>query len=111
MRTESRDSRWELVPLVYEVETERDAASLEYSACSNQDYRVIVSHGYFKLPANMLTTCVLQSAGTPTKRAFDVNLRCLNGLFRSCRFDELAPSAWADYSAKDGGTGTRDPYK
>jgi hypothetical protein len=61
-------------------------------------------------PANMLGACVLQSAGTPMKRAFDVHLRCLNGLFRSCRFDELAPSAWADYSANDG-TGTRDPHK
>jgi hypothetical protein len=113
LRMESPDSSGyrHLVPLGYEVETRKDAASLEYGACSNQDYRVIVSHGYFTLPADMLTTCVLQSAGTPTKRAFDVNLRCLNGFFRSCRFDELAPSAWADYSAKDGGTGTRDPHK
>ena len=99
-----------LVPLGYEVWTRRDAASFELGCNFSQDYGVYVSHAYPKLPANMLTTCVVQSAGTPTKRAFDVNLRCLNGLFRSCRFDELAPSAWADYSAKDG-IGTRDPHK
>ena len=52
---------------------------------------------------------IVQSAGIPVKRAFDVHLRCLNGLFRSCRFDDLAPSAWADSSAKDG-TGTADPH-
>ena len=97
-----------MVPLGYEVETRRDAAGFEGRACSNQEYRVYVSHGYFKFPENALHTCVLQSAGVPMKRAFDVHLRCLNGLFRSCRFDELAPSAWADYSGKDGGTGFRD---
>jgi hypothetical protein len=107
LRMESPDSRGyrHFVPLGYEVWTRRDATGFEGRACGNQEYRVYVSHGYPKLPANMLTTCVLQSAGAPTKRAFDVNLRCLNGLFRSCRFDELAPSAWADYSAKGGGTG------
>ena len=109
-RMEKLDSRSELVPVGYEVEPRRDAASFDY-ACLNQDYRVYVDHGVFKFPANMLHTCVLQSAGIPVNRAFDVHLRCLNGLFRSCRFDELAPSAWADYSAKDGGTGSRDPYK
>jgi hypothetical protein len=93
------------VPLGYEVWTRRDAASFELGCNFSQDYGVYVSHGYFKLPANMLTTCVVQSAGIPVKRAFDVHLRCLNGLFRSCRFDEMAPLAWADYSAKDGGTG------
>jgi hypothetical protein len=99
-----------LAPLGYGVETRRDVASFESSACSNQEYRVYVSHGVFKFPAYALETCVVQSAGIPVKRAFDVHLRCLNSLFRSCRFDELAPSAWADYSAKDG-TGTRDPHK
>jgi hypothetical protein len=101
-----------LIPLGYKVETVlRDSASFE-DHCHNQDYRVYLDHGHrVKLPQNMLHTCVLQSAGIPAKRAFDVNLRCLNGLFRSCRFDELAPSAWADYSAEGGGTGTRDPYK
>jgi hypothetical protein len=111
LRMESSDFGRQLVPLGYEVETLRDSASLN-RMCVNQDYRVYLEHCHLgKLPQNMLHTCVVQSARTPTKRAFDVNLRCLNGLFRSCRFDELAPSAWADYSAKDGGTGTRDPYK
>jgi hypothetical protein len=105
----------QLVPLGYGVGTRREAASDEYSlppACwpgRNQDYRVYVSQGYFKLPANALDTCVVQSAKVPMKRAFDVHLGCLNNPFRNCRFDELAPSAWADYSAKDG-TGTGDPH-
>ncbi len=100
----------QLVPLGYGVETRRDAASFEYGPCSSQDYQVWVSHGGFKFPANELATCVVQSAGVPVKRAFDVHLSCLNNPFRNCRFDELAPSAWADYSAKDG-TGTRGPHK
>ena len=108
LRIEGLDSGRRLVPLGYEVDTRRDPASFEYR-CASQDYRVYVSHGHpVKLPANMLHTCVSQSARIPVKRAFDVHPRCLNGLFRSCRFDELAPSAWADYSAKDSGTGSRD---
>lgn len=100
-----------LVPLGYDVGTRRDAASFELE-CNNfsGDYRVYVSHGHSKFPANMLNSCVVQSAGIPVKRAFDVHLRCFNNLFRSCRFDELAPSAWADYSANDGRS-TPDPHK
>ena len=95
-----------LVPLGYDVGTRSDAASFELE-CRNfsQDDRVYVSH--WRSLENMLTTCVLQSARVPVKRAFDVHLRCFNNLFRRCSFDELAPSAWADYSAKDG-TDTRD---
>jgi hypothetical protein len=100
----------QLVPRGYGVATRRDAASFGGGPCSSQDYDVWVSHGGFKFPANELATCVVQSAGVPVKRAFDVHLSCLNNPFRNCRFDELAPSAWADYSAKDG-TGTRDPHK
>jgi hypothetical protein len=101
----------QLIPLGYGVVTRRDAASFEYGPCSSQDYQVWVDHGVFKFPANRLETCVVQSAGVPVKRAFDVHLSCLNNPFRDCRFDELAPSAWADYSAKDSATGSRDPYK
>lgn len=100
-----------MVPLAYNVETRRDAASFQYGPCSNRNYAVNVSHGGFKFPAYMLDTCVLQSTGMPVKRAFDVHLRCLNNPFRDCRFGELAPSAWADYSAKGSGTDARDPYK
>jgi hypothetical protein len=106
----------QLIPLGYGVGTRRDAARSEYSspdACwpgRNLDYRVSVSHG-FKLPAYALDTCVVQSATAPMKRAFDVHLGCLNNPFRNCRFDELAPSAWADCSAKDGAADSRDPYE
>jgi len=96
-RMERFDSGYRyLVPHGYDVATRRDAPSFEYGPCSNQEYRVYVSHGVFKFPANSLVTCVVQSAGVSVKRAFDVHLRCLNGIFRSCRFDELAPSAWAE---------------
>ena len=108
-RLDSSGNRY-FVPRGYGVTTRRDAASFEYGPCSSQDYQVWVSHGGFKFPANELATCVVQSARASVKRAFDVHLSCLNGPFRSCRFDELAPSAWADYSANDG-TGTRDPHK
>jgi len=98
-----------LVPLGYDVETRLDPA--DFYACRDQPYRVYISHPRAKFPADALDTCLLQSAGAPTKRAFDVNLSCLNNPFRNCRFDELAPSAWADYSAKNGDTGTGDPHK
>jgi hypothetical protein len=98
-----------MVPLGYWVDTWRESVNPD-TRCSNQDYLVYISHGSVHFPANGLQVCVLQSAGMPVKRAFDVHLRCLNGLFRSCRFDELAPSAWADLSAKNG-TGTRDAQK
>ena len=98
-----------LVPLGYDVDTRLDPT--DFYACRNQPYRVYISHQRGKFPADSLDTCLLQSAGAPTKRAFDVNLSCLNNPFRNCRFDELAPSAWADYSAKIGDTGTGDPNK
>ncbi len=100
----------QLIPLGYAVETQRDAASFAYRPCRGQEYQVSVSHGVFKIPSDVLGTCVVQSAGTSVKRAFDVHLSCLNNPFRNCKFNELAPSAWADYSAMDG-TEARDPYK
>lgn len=88
------------VPYGYEVETWRDPAD-RFSPCPNEDYRVFIDHGFRKIPKNELHTCVLQSATMLTKRVFDVNLHCLNSVFRSCRFGELAPPAWADYSANN----------
>lgn len=96
-----------LIPFGYEVQT-----VLSDSACRGGHQGVTISHGHsVKFPVNMLHTCVLQAATTSTKRAFDMNLRCLNGIFRGCRFEDLSPSAWADYSAKDGGSGASVPYK
>jgi hypothetical protein len=97
----------EVIPLGYEVET-----VLIDSACRGGHQGVSLSHGHpVRMPQKMLHSCVLQTERKSTKRAFDMNLRCLNGIVRGCRFGELAPSAWADYSAKDGGTGTSVPYK
>jgi hypothetical protein len=100
----------QLIPLGYGVETQRDAASFEDRRCLGQQYQVSVSHGAFKIPSDGLGTCVVQSAGVSVKRAFDVHLSCLNNPFRNCRFDELAPSAWADYSTMDG-AGTHDRHQ
>jgi hypothetical protein len=99
-----------LAPRGYQVDTWRESTGLD-RRCDNRDYLVYISHGDRArgFPGNFFSACVLQSAGMPMKRTFDVHLRCLNSLFRSCRFDELAPSAWADYSANDG-TGTRDSH-
>ena len=111
IRTERQDSRGyrHVVPYGYEVETWLDSAD-PFSQCPKEDYRVFIDHGFYKVPKNELHVCVVQSAAMPTKRVFDVNLHCLTGLFRSCRFDELAPLAWTDYSAKNGGAGTGVPH-
>jgi len=99
-----------LIPLGYEIDTTLRDSRIFDLRCHNQDYRVYLDHGHpVKMPQKMLHTCVLQTERTSTKRAFDMNLHCLNGIFRGCRFDELAPSAWAHYSAK--GTAKSDPYK
>jgi hypothetical protein len=96
-----------LIPFGYEVQT-----VLSDSACRGGHQGVTISHGHpVKFPIKVLHTCVLQTERTSTKRAFDINLRCLNGIFRGCRYDELSPSAWADYSAKDGSNGASVPYK
>ncbi len=101
-----------LIPFGYKVDTTSRDSVIFGLKCHNQDYEVHLDHGHpVKMPEKMLHTCVLQTERASTKRAFDMNLHCLNGILRGCRFDELAPSAWADYSAKDGGAGTRDPYK
>jgi hypothetical protein len=104
--------RRRLIPFGYQVDTTVRDSTIFEDMCHNQDYRVFLDHGHpVKLPGNVIQTCVLQTARISTKRAFDISLRCLNGIFRGCRFDELAPSAWADYSAKNDGKGTSDPYK
>ena len=96
-----------LIPLGYEVET-----VLNDSACRRGQQGVFISHGHpVKLPSITLQTCALQTERTSTKRAFDMNLHCLNGIFRGCMFEDLAPSAWADYSATDGDSGASVPYK
>lgn len=96
-----------LIPLGYEVET-----VLSDSDCLSGHQGVFRSHGNtVKFPVNFLYTCVLQTASTSTRSAFDLNLSCLNGIFRGCRFGELAPSAWADYSAKNDDKSSNDPQK
>jgi hypothetical protein len=111
LRTDRLESGYprRLIPLGYEVDTLLPD-SPKIDLCRHQDHRVFLDNGH-QMPQNVLRTCVLQTAGTPIKRALDINLRCLNGIFRGCRFDELAPLAWAEYSAKGDGRGTNELYK
>jgi len=46
-----------------------------------------------------LEAYVIQAPNEPMQRAFDIHLRCLTFVFHSCSFNELAPSAWADFQA------------
>lgn len=96
----------ELIPFGYEVRT-----ALSVEACPGGHQGVFLSSIAANLPGKTLHTCVLQSERISTKRAFDMNLHCLNGVFRGCRYDELSPAAWADYSATDSSNGASVPYK
>ncbi len=85
-----------LVPLAYEV------VSATHSMYGDQgpDYSVVapnVTGG----PAEELSVWFVQTWNAPTRRAFDVDLRCVTAIWRHCSgFSELAPSAWADYQSE-----------
>jgi hypothetical protein len=86
----------ELVPFEYEVESTDDPVTFS----STGGYRVGVPY-ITGGPAHILLARLPQTTDAPTQRAFDVDLRCLTAVFRSCRgFGELAPSAWADYRVR-----------
>jgi hypothetical protein len=86
----------ELIPFEYEIESADDPVTFP----STGGYRVGFPH-VTGGPARILLARVPQTADAPTQRAFDVDLRCLTAVFRSCRgFDELAPSAWVDYKVQ-----------
>ena len=85
-----------LVPLAYEVVS---AAHSELGDRS-PDYSVGAPH-ITGGPLEGLSVHFPQTSNAPTRRAFDVDLRCVTAVWRSCRgFDELAPSAWADYQSE-----------
>jgi hypothetical protein len=111
IRIDKLHSYQRMVPFGYEVTT--TAYGLEHSDCNKygeQDYDIFLDQGHpVKTPQNVLHACITQTADAAKKRVFDIDLHCLNGIFRGCQFDELAPSAWADYSEKNGGTGNRNP--
>lgn len=102
------NSRHRMVPFGYEVEImPYDVGYFD----RDQDYSVRLDHGHpAKLPQDVLHARVLQTASIPMKHAFDIDLDCLNGLFRGCRFDELAPWGWADYTAKAGDAGASQSH-
>ena len=90
------DSYQGLIPFGYEV------VSVPVSDWrdTTYDYRVGFPH-ITGPPANILKARVAQTPFASMQRVFDVHLSCLSAVFRDCRgFDELAPSAWADYSAR-----------
>ena len=82
-----------LVPLEYRVVT---TAHSPY----NRKYTVGPSANNLS-PLDFLSAWLEQAANAPTQRAFDVDFRCVTGVWHSWNgFSELAPSAWADYQAQ-----------
>lgn len=91
-----------LVPLAYEVVSVRDVALVRLFANGGQgpDY-VVFAPNVTGGPAEKLSAWFALTSKAPTQRAFDVDLRCVTAVWRSCRgFSELAPSAWADYQSE-----------
>ena len=89
------DSRTGLITWGYEI--------VSHPAGSYQDvYNYSVGFPHVTgPPSNVLLTRFSQVPGAPTARAFDIKLECLTTVLHDCRgLGELAPSAWADYSAK-----------
>ena len=86
-----------LIPFGYEIVSVTDPRSLEGS----DDYTVSFTH-VMGSPADILIARFLQTPEAPIRRAFDLNLHCLTTLLHGCGgFDELAPSAWSDYEARE----------
>lgn len=84
------------VPLAYEVVS---ATHLEYGDRS-PDYVVFAPH-VTGGPAEGLSAWFLQTPNAPTRRAYDVDLRCVTAIWLDCGgLSELAPSAWADYQSE-----------
>jgi hypothetical protein len=82
-----------LVPLEYRVVT-------TVLSPYNRDYAVGPSANNLS-PRDFLSAWLEQAVNAPTHRAFDIDLRCVTGVWHSCNgFSELAPSAWADYEAQ-----------
>lgn len=102
-RTTIGEERWGrsgsyegLIPFGYEVVS----VPLSDSFDPRYDYAVGFPH-VTGPPSNVLRARVVRTPDAPMLRAFDIDLSCLSSVFRDCRgFDELAPSAWADFLAR-----------
>ncbi len=96
-----------LIPFGYEVNT----VASSRSADEPYDYTVGFPH-FTGGPEDVLTTWAIQDREAPMRRAFDINLHCLTAVFHSCRgFDELAPSAWADYRTREERSGADERHE
>jgi hypothetical protein len=79
-----------LIPMGYEAESSANSPITD-------PYRVGMLH-ITGGPMEILKARLSQTPNTPLRRAFDIDLRCFTAVLRACRgFEELAPSAWADY--------------
>jgi hypothetical protein len=86
-----------LIPFGYEVVSRADTDSLDRS----YDYTVGFQH-VTGSPSNVLRARFVQTSGIPMRRALDIHLHCLTAVMHDCSgLDELAPSAWADYLARE----------
>jgi hypothetical protein len=84
------------LPLDYSVKT--TAMPLDFYNVS-PTYDVYVPH-ITGGPGEVLRAQIMHVPNAPVGRAFDIELHCVTAIFAGCKgFDELAPSAWADYRA------------
>jgi len=85
-----------LLPLEYSVRT--TAVPLDfYNVAPTYDvYVPNITGGR----GEILRAQIMHVPNAPIGRAFDIELHCVTAIFAGCKgFDELAPSAWADYRA------------
>jgi hypothetical protein len=82
------------------VSLEYDVVSTAHAVDGYPDYRVGAPH-VTGPPTEILSTHFVQTSNAPTRRAFDVDLRCVTAVWRGCDgLRELAPSAWADHQSQ-----------
>ena len=87
LRAPITDDLDEVLPIEYRVETSARSRGESLNA-----YRVGVPH-ITGPQEQLLVTKIVQINGTPMARAFDIDLRCLTAIARTCTdFSELAPA-------------------
>jgi len=95
LRKSEPDGPWVgMVPLEYTIHTSA------HQTWYRSDYTVGASADNLSA-RNFLSAWITQSSDAPMKRAFDVDLHCFGGVWRSCTgFSELAPSACKDHQSE-----------
>jgi hypothetical protein len=85
-----------LLPIEYEIRTDRD---LDMNVGS-RGYAVGPPDAIEGPPQEVWLAWVNHAPDAPMSRVFDLNLGCFTAIWHGCSgYQELAPSAWADYQA------------